>query len=122
MAFLTLGSQAAHADLGFWSGHLVGVWKQPVSGDVYRFNSNATYSFTPKAKKTATHSGWWKVVMPTEAESGGGAEGPVAVRLKLSGSVAKERRLVVDALYKPDHVVDKRYYRIGGVKWVRVGS
>ena len=128
---------AARADLGFWGANLVGTWRHPVSGDRYHFRSDATYTFTAGAAKRRTgqmsHVGFWKIVEPTPRESGGSLEGPVALLLKSRRRVVWENskrrmlrsnrvfRLVVDVMVREENRVDKRYYHIGGVKWVRMG-
>ncbi|PQV65152.1 hypothetical protein B1R32_102160 [Abditibacterium utsteinense] len=129
--------QMARADLGFWSAHLVGTWRHPTNGDIYRFRSNATYSFfVGKAKRRGgnlSHSGYWKIVQPTSKESGGSMEGPVALRLdsksrtvlegKKSRVLKSNRRfrVLVDIVQKSeDGLVDKNHYIINGARWIRV--
>ena len=80
-----LAPRAAHADLGYWSAALIGAWKNPETGEIYRFNSDATYTMTapkPDHERIVGSSGWWKIVQPTEKESGGSQEGPVALLIK----------------------------------------
>jgi hypothetical protein len=121
MFMAVLSPRAAHADLGYWSAMLVGTWRHPTSGDVYRFKSDATYSWSrakPTAKSVSGGSGYWKIVQPTTEESGGSQEGPVALLLKQRKLVFQkngrrytrnskaEKRLVVDA------VENKNFYKI----------
>ncbi len=132
-----LPATTARADLGFWSRALVGTWRHPTNGDRYRFGSDATYTFSagPYKRKGGqlSHSGFWKIVQPTQAESGGSMEGPVALVLRSRSRVVKRgrQRVVLDSRRSfrivvdtsPDEngegVVDDRYY-IGGAKWIRV--
>ena len=84
MAALT--PRAAHADLGWYSASLVGTWKHAETGMVYEFKSDATYTFTnprPGDSRIVAQSGWWKIAQPTEKESGGNPEGPVALITKM---------------------------------------
>ena len=133
MAVLT--PRAAHADLGYWSAALIGTWKNPRNGDVYRFNSNATYTMTslkPSHERIIASSGWWKIVQPTEKESGGSQEGPVALLVKQRKITFLEEsglrhtedfkfdyRLVVDTIGEADEK-NRDLYRIDGVNWNRV--
>ncbi|RYX81706.1 hypothetical protein EON83_22745 [bacterium] len=135
-----LPASLAHADLGFWSKALIGTWRHPSNGDVYRFNSNATYTFTAgKANARSgqlSHSGYWKIAQPTERESGGSMEGPVALVVKprsrvvlrsgrkVTVATTRSFRLVVDVAFKShgdERETDPDYYNISGVKWRRVG-
>lgn len=134
--FLLNFAAAARADLGFWSAALVGIWRHPKSGDTYRFRSDATYVFQAgSAKRRAgniSHSGHWKIVQPTQKESGGSMEGPVALRLDsktrtvLEGQLPRvlksnrRFRLAVDVAKSRENLVDRRHYLIGGVIWKRV--
>ncbi len=126
--------RAAHADLGYWSAALVGTWKHPQTGEIYRFNSNATYTTTyakPTTEMVAGSSGWWKIAQPTEKESGGGQEGPVALILKqrkllfnnegrkYNRNFKMEYRLIVDTV-TADDAENKNLYRIAGVNWKRI--
>ncbi len=110
----------ARADLGFWSARLVGSWRHPTNGDLYQFRSNATYTFRAGAAKKRgshiSHSGFWKIVPPTDREAGGGMEGQVALRLK---SPQRTRRLVVDIVTRGEGEVSREFYQIGGAKWRR---
>lgn len=126
--------RAAHADLGYWSAALVGTWKHPTTGDVYHFNSNATYTLTnakPSKKGVAGSWGYWKIVQPTAKESGGSMEGPVALLIKQRKvTLQKDRRrytrngkmdyrLVVNTVR--DNKGDKKnLYSIDGAQWKRV--
>ncbi len=126
----------ARADLGFWSSALIGKWRHPTSGDTYQFRSDATYVFRAgSAKRRAgllSHSGFWKIVQPTQKESQGSMEGPVALlldsrqRTVLKGQESrvlrsKRRfRIVVDVAKSGENRVDRRHYFIGGVAWKRV--
>ena len=128
--------RAARADLGFWSQALVGTWRHPGNGDLYRFNSNATYTFTSgRAKRRAgqlSHSGHWKIVQPTEKESGGSMEGPVALVLDSRSRVVhrgnrrvvlpsrRAFRLVVDVVFDDEHQLKINRYYLGEVQWIRV--
>ncbi|HEX8833818.1 MAG TPA: hypothetical protein VF719_06435 [Abditibacteriaceae bacterium] len=129
MFMAALSPRAAHADLGFWSARLVGIWRHPASGDVYRFDSNATYTYSPAgqtSKNVIGSSGYWKIVQPTDKESGGSQEGPVALLLKQRKLVLqkegrrhtrnsiREKRLVVDT------TKDRNLYKIDGTIWKRV--
>ena len=129
MFMVVLSPRAAHADLGYWSAMLVGIWRHPTSGDVYRFKSDATYSRSrakPTVKSVIGDSGYWKIVQPTTKESGGSQEGPVALLLKQRKLVFQkngrryarnsriEKRLVVDT------VGNKNYYKIDGTNWKSV--
>ena len=126
--------RAAHADLGYWSAALIGTWKHPQTGDVYRFKSDATYTMShakPTTEMVAGSSGWWKIAQPTEKESGGRPEGPVALILKqrklffndegrkYSSNLKMEYRLVVDTISTGEKD-NKNLYRIDGVNWKRV--
>ncbi len=130
-----LTPRAAHADLGYWSAALVGNWKNPQTGATYRFNSNATYTLI-YAKATHENvvaaSGWWKIVQPTEKESGGSQEGPVALLLKTrkitllgqngkryTSGIKVDSRLVANTVIV-DGAENRNLYRIGGVNWKRV--
>lgn len=129
MFMAVLSPRAAHADLGYWSAALVGTWRHPTTGDVYRFNSNATYTWSharPTAESVIGGSGYWKIVQPTTKESGGSQEGPVALLLKqrklvfkkhrrrYARNVKMEERLVVNT------VRNKNFYYIDGTNWKRV--
>ena len=132
MAALT--PRAAHADLGYWSAALIGNWKNPKTGDVYRFKSDATYTLTyakPTEQKLSVTSGYWKIVQPTEKESGGSMEGPVALLIKQRKITFKEDdgrtytrnfkndyRLVVNTVFVED-AEDRNQYRIDGANWKR---
>lgn len=127
--------RAAHADLGYWSAALVGTWKHPKTGAVYRFNSDATYTMTspkPNHERIVGSSGWWKIVQPTEKESGGSLEGPVALLIKQRKTTFLEEhglrhtenlkmdyRLVVDTIGAPGEK-NRNLYQIDGVNWKRV--
>lgn len=130
-----LSPRAARADLGYWSAALVGTWKHPTNGNVYRFNSDATYTLTyakPTEEGVAATSGYWKIVQPTQKESGGSMEGPVALLIKQRKLTFQEDdgrrytrnfpfqyRLVVDTVIVDGE--DKRdLYRIDGATWKRV--
>lgn len=133
MAFST---QTARADLGFWSAALRGVWLNPQNGDRYQFRSNATYTFwagnSKSRSQSVSHSGWWKIAPPTQKESGGSMEGPVALVLRSTARTVsqggRERilkstrtfRIVVDTVQSDGERIDKDFYRIGKVKWKRV--
>ena len=133
VAFLT--PRAAHADLGWYSATLVGTWKHAESGMVYTFKSDATYTFTnpkPGDSRIVAQSGWWKIATPTEKESGGSPEGPVALITKMrkvtfleehglrhTKSLVLDTRSVLDFLgadmeKKPDISL------IDSMKWTRV--
>lgn len=136
LLLLFFSPQAARADLGFWSAHLVGTWRHPKSGDKYHFRSDATYQFKGGAKNrrrgNVSHSGFWKIVQPTEKESGGSMEGPVALSLRSTSRTVlqggRERvlksnrvfRIVVDTVQSDSEWIDKNGYWIGGTKWKRV--
>ncbi|BCM89302.1 hypothetical protein IAD21_01147 [Abditibacteriota bacterium] len=126
----------AHADLGFWSRALIGTWRHPTNGDLYRFNSNATYTFTAGKASARTgqlaHSGSWKIAQPTQRESGGSMEGPVALVLnshnrtikrngrKVTLTSTRSFRLVVDVVHKGGEDIEPNHYYIGRTKWIRV--
>ena len=129
--------RAAHADLEYWSAALFGTWKHPRTGDLYRFNSNATYTLT-YAKVGEQHraatSGWWKIVQPTQKESGGSQEGPVALLLKQrkvtflephgqkrTENRKKDYRLVVNTV-ETEAGSNRNLYWIDGAQWKRVNS
>ena len=130
-----LTPRAARADLGYWSAALIGTWKHPQTGDIYRFNSDATYTQTyakPTEEAVKGASGWWKIVQPTAKESGGSMEGPVALLLKqrkitfqeddgrvYTRNLKNEYRLVVNTVGVGDEE-DKNFYRIDGINWKRV--
>lgn len=133
MALLT--PRAAHADLGYWSAALLGTWKNPQTGEIYRFNSNATYTMTspkPTHERVVASSGWWKIVQPTQKESGGSLEGPVALLIKQrkitfleehglrhTENLKLDTRLVVDTVGAPGEK-NRNLYQIDGVNWKRV--
>lgn len=132
MALLT--PRAAHADLGYWSAALIGTWKHPQTSEIYRFNSNATYTVTyakPTTEMVAGSSGWWKIAQPTEKESGGSQEGPVALILKqrklffndegrkYSSNLKMQHRLIVDTVIVDD-AENRNLYRIDGINWKRL--
>lgn len=136
VAALGLMPRPAHANLGYWSAALVGTWKHPATGDVYRFNSNATYTLTnSRSSKTGVIKSWgyWKIVQPTAKESGGGMEGPVALLVKqrkitlqrnsgrrYTRNRRMDYRLVVDTVRV--NGMDKRnLYIIDGAQWKRIG-
>lgn len=132
--------RVAHADLGFWSRALVGTWRHPTNGDRYRFGSDATYTFTagPAKRRSGqlSHSGFWRITQPTEEESGGSQEGPVALVLNARMRVVRRGgqrvvlntkrsfRLVVDVLpvdiEQNEEGRDNNFYFIGRTKWIRV--
>ena len=136
MLLAVLSPRAARADLGYWSAALVGSWRHPTTGDVYRFNSNATYTWT-RAKATVESvigsSGYWKIVQPTAKESGGSQEGPVALILKqrkivfenensgkrYSSNLKMDSRLVVNTVIVND-AENRNLFRIEGANWKRV--
>ena len=127
--------RAAHADLGYWSAALVGTWKHPQTGAVYRFNSDATYTMThakPTTENVVGSSGWWKIAQPNQKESGGSQEGPVALILKTrkitmlgqngkryTSDIKVESRSVVNTVFVDD-AENRNLYRINGVNWKRV--
>ncbi len=127
----------ARADLGFWSHNLVGTWRHPTNGDRYRFGSDATYTFSagPFKRRSGqlSHSGFWKIVNPTQRESGGSQEGPVALvlnartRIVLQGrkrvvlDTRRSFRLVVDIAFDENgEGMDDNFYTIGKTRWIRV--
>lgn len=125
----------AHADLGYWSAALVGNWRHPSNGDRYQFHSNGTYIFTSGPAKARTghlsHSGFWKIVQPTQKESGGSLEGPVALILRSKTRVVLERkrrilrsnrtfRILVDSAADGEENSMRSDYYIDGVRWKRV--
>ncbi len=126
----------AQADLGSWSHALIGTWRNPTSGDLYRFSPNATYTFTAGQAKARggqlAHSGYWKIAKPTESESGGSMEGPVALVLNSRTRTVRRNgrkvtlvshrsfRLVVDVVQNDEREIDPNHYIIGHAKWVRV--
>lgn len=139
--FVLFSVQIARADLGFWSAALVGKWRNPKSGDTYRFRSDATYVFQAgSAKRRAAkrragnraHSGFWKIVQPTKRESQGSMEGPVALRLDSRTRTVLEARklrvlrsnrrfrIAVDVAKSGENLVDRHHYFIDGVIWSRV--
>lgn len=129
---------AAHADLGFWSAALIGKWRHPTNGDTYQFRRDSTYIFRAGAKRSAgnlSHAGFWKIVQPTQQESGGSLEGPVVLSLKSTSRVVLEGqkprvlrsnrrfRIVVDIArrVKTDaDSIDTNRYWIGDTRWKRV--
>ena len=136
MFFAFFAIQNARADLGYWSAALVGNWRHPSNGDRYRFNSNGSYVFTSGPAKARggnlSHSGFWKIVQPTEKESGGSFHGPVALILRSRSRVVRESRrrrvvrshrtfriLVDSAASEEENSLQSDYY-IGGVRWKRV--
>ena len=136
LLLLAISARVARADLGFWSNALVGTWRHPRSGDVYRFRSDATYEFVAGPRKAKagelSHSGWWKIAQPTRKESGGSQEGPVALVIKArkrtvagkggTRTLATKRdfRLVVNTVLIDGKGMTRELYRIDGVTWKRV--
>lgn len=133
MALLT--PHVARADLGYWSAALVGTWKHPATGDLYRFNSDATYTLInakPTSEAVAGSSGYWKIVQPTPKESSGSQEGPVALLIKqrvirfkeddgrqYTRNLKMEYRLVVNTVIV-DGAEKKNLYTIDRAQWKRV--
>ena len=116
---------------------MVGIWNHPTNGDVYHFNSDATYTyykFQAPGKKNGliSHSGWWKITDPGR-KIVPGLEGPVGLRLKARQNVVlrdgKRHTLKTNRVFellvntpfgvenKPDN--NGKYYLINGVKWRR---
>ncbi len=130
-----LAPRAAHADLGYWSAALVGTWKHPQTGEVYRFNSDATFTHSyakPTEENVVGASGWWKIAQPTAKESGGSQEGPVALIFKTrkitilgqngkryTSDIKNDSRSVVNTVFVKD-AENRNLYRIDGVNWKRV--
>lgn len=126
----------ARADLGFWSAALVGTWRHPSNGDTYQFKPGATYHFRAGAAKRRagglSHSGFWKIVQPTEKESGGSMEGPVALQLSSTSRTVSQGgrvrvlpsnrvfRIVVDTVRHDREAPEKNAYRIGNTTWKRL--
>ena len=130
-----LTPRAAHAGLSYWSAALIGTWKSPETGAVYQFKSDATYTYTnpkPGDSRIVAESGWWKIAQPTEKESGGSQQGPVALIIKMrkvtfleehglrhTESIKSDARSVVDTVFEQDKE-NPNLYRINGVNWKRV--
>ena len=132
---VALTPRAAHADLGFWTKNLIGVWTHPVTMDQYIFRSDAKYIKTnnKSGAGAVSEEGWWKIVQATEKE-GGSMEGPVTLVLKarkrITGPLGKETtkpfvrqtRHVVDVAYKGkemDAAIDTKRYWFDRVKLER---
>lgn len=135
MVLAVASPRAARADLGYWSAALVGTWRHPTNGDVYRFNSDATYTFTPggaaRQHGHLWHSGWWKIGQPTAKERAA-MHGPVALIIKarrrtvIDGSstqvvpTKRDFRLLVNTVLVEGKGDSRDLYRIDGVNWRRV--
>lgn len=131
-------TQTARADLGYWSAALVGTWKHPTNGDVYRFNSDATYTFykfrkNVKSDGVILHSGWWKIY--DAGRKVFGPHGPVGLRLKARTRevmrAGKRRTMKTNRVFEllvntpfgveGDPSENGKYYLLDGVKWLRTG-
>lgn len=89
----TLLPVTAHASLQEWSQDMFGTWVHSVNKRVYQFNSDATYLVVNSSGDSNyfVERGYWKIVPPTEEESGGAMEYIAALVLKARSRTTEVR-------------------------------
>ena len=132
---LVLSLSTAHADDAYFFGVLFGTWRDPKSGDTYRFDRDQTYVFRAGAKKAKSgnlaHRGAWEIYdpqpnNPTDFAPYGLMLNAVSREIRVKGKVTDEpanrvfKMLFQRAFKKGHEIEDKNRIFLGKTAFVRV--